>query len=284
MPENSSPKNILLCCDGTGNKFGESNSNVVKMYIAAMVDNEQVAYYHPGVGTMGAPTATNRWSRMWTKIKGMAFGAGFHDNVLDAYRYLMEVYNDGDRVYVFGFSRGAYTARAIVAMLHAYGLLCRGNEGHIPYIWMMFVKDLDRARGQQSSLPVADAFKETFSRKNFHVHFVGLWDTVSAIGWITEPLRLLYMAQNPIIQTGRHAISIDERRCFYVDNIWGDALPGQDILQVWFPGVHSDVGGSYGVKRGIKVEELYRDIRALRIYEGATEVQKLIIARQVMGR
>jgi hypothetical protein len=89
---------------------------------------------------------------------------------------------------------------------------------------------------------------------------MGIWDTVSSVGWIYKPLRLLSMAQNPILQVGRHAVSIDERRAFYRDNLWGTPLPchdpewpavlkaqciQQDVTQVWFPGVHSDIGGSY---------------------------------------
>ena len=256
MPEglfsSKKPKNIVICCDGTGNEFGGSNSNVVKLYTALTIDNQQVGYYHPGVGTMGAPTARNRIESAWTRIKGLAFGAGFRDNVLDAYRYLMEVYDDGDRVFLFGFSRGAYTVRALSGLLHGYGLLCRGNEGHLPYAWRMFTDQVAEIGKRESSGPVAlhtvvpdAAFLQTFSHKDFSIHFVGLWDTVSSVGWIYTPLRLLYTAQNPLVHTGRHAVSIDERRCFFRDNLWGKALPGQDILQVWFAGVHSDVGGSY---------------------------------------
>ena len=251
-------KKIVLCCDGTGNEFGGpnlsrtskhagQNSNVVKLYTALQIDNEQVGYYHPGVGTMGAPTATHWWSREWSKIKGMAFGAGFRDNVLDAYRYLMEVYNDhggdGDEVYIFGFSRGAYTARALAGFLHGYGLLCRGNEGHISYAWRMYVAQHDD-RDHHHVAP-NEAFKATFSHKDFKIHFVGVWDTVSSVGWITSPVRLFNLAQNTSVVRGRHAISIDEKRCFFQDNLFGDPVGDQDLQQVWFAGVHSDIGGSY---------------------------------------
>jgi uncharacterized protein (DUF2235 family) len=279
MPENQKPKNIVICCDGTGNQFGKNSSNVVKLYTALTINNQQTGYYHPGVGTMGAPTARNRVEETWSVLKGLAFAAGFMANVEDAYRYLMETYSDGDQIYLFGFSRGSYTVRALAAILHAFGLLCRGNEGHIPYIIRLFTDEMALARANSrrqrkenksektTSLDVHEAFKETFSH-DVTLRFVGLWDTVSSVGWITQPMRLLYSAQNPIIQTGRHAVSIDERRCYYQDNLWGDALPTertpslrhqvsqpdgtvkqdliqQDILQVWFAGVHSDIGGSY---------------------------------------
>ena len=262
------PKGIFVCCDGTGNEFAAKdspggNSNVVKLYTALKLDNQQVAYYHPGVGTLGDP-GKEGLARKWSVVKGLAFGSGFEDNVLDAYRYLMQHYANGDRVYIFGFSRGAYTARALAGLLHGYGLLCRGNEGHIPYAWRMYTqKTATHKKKNEHSIKPDTTFRDTFSHKNFSIHFIGLWDTVSSVGWITTPLRLLDMAENPMIQRARHAVSIDERRCFYRDNLYGKpvkvdipvALVGtpegaaipeiQDVLQVWFSGVHSDVGGSY---------------------------------------
>ncbi|MGB6800786.1 MAG: DUF2235 domain-containing protein, partial [Candidatus Sulfotelmatobacter sp.] len=134
-------KNIVICCDGTGNEFGEHNSNVVKLYSALIIDGKrQVGYYHPGVGTMGAPSAHNKISEAWSVVTGLAFGAGLLANVGDAYRYLMNVYEDGDRVYLFGFSRGAYTVRALAGVIHMFGLLCPGNNGLIPYIIRLYAK------------------------------------------------------------------------------------------------------------------------------------------------
>jgi len=254
-------KNIIICCDGTGNQFGDSNSNVLKVYTCLDLDDEtrQVAYYHPGVGTMGDPGARFWIDRKWTVVKGLAFGAGFKENVLDAYRYLMEVYKEGDQIYLFGFSRGAYTARALAGLLHGYGLLHRGNEGHLAYAWRLFVGEVKKHRNQLKkeyknrnianahTIQHDTAFASTFSRP-VRLRFVGIWDTVSSVGWIYEPLRLLSLAQNEIIDVARHAVSIDERRAFFRDNLYGDPLPGQDITQLWFPGVHSDVGGSYPLK------------------------------------
>jgi uncharacterized protein (DUF2235 family) len=239
------PKNIVVCCDGTGNEFGDRNSNVVKLYSTLIIDAEkQVGYYHPGVGTMGSPTAHNKISRAWSTVMGLAFGAGLLANVGDAYRYLMNVYKDGDQVYLFGFSRGAYTARAIAGLLHMFGLLSPGNEGLIPYIIRMYAKRTRNAAGMTHTFEVAGGFKATFCR-DCPLHLVGVWDTVSSVGWIWDPLKLPYTAQNPDMRNGRHAISIDERRCYFVNNLWGAPLPGQNIKQVWFAGVHSDVGGSY---------------------------------------
>ena len=259
-PVNPPPagKNIIICCDGTGDQFGTHNSNVVRLYRTLNLDDEnrQVAYYHPGVGTMGAPTARNRFEKQWTRLKGLAFGAGFRDNVFDAYRYLMEVYEEGDRIFLFGFSRGAYTVRALSGLLHGYGLLRRGNEGNLPYAWRAFTRKVNRMRDRQArGLRARDtvvpnfAFRDTFSHPRLKIQFVGLWDTVSSIGWIWSPLRLLYTAQNRSIVTARQCVSIDERRCFFRQNLYGKPLPKQDVVQVWFPGVHSDVGGSYPAKQ-----------------------------------
>ena len=239
------PKNIVICCDGTGNEYGDNNSNVVKLYSALIIDPQrQIGYYHPGVGTMGAPTAHNKVSELWSQVIGLAFGAGLLANVGDAYRYLMNAYEDGDNVYLFGFSRGAYTVRALAGVLHMFGLLNPGNEGLIPYVIRMYARRSRNAAGMTHTFDVAKGFKFTFCR-DCPLHFVGVWDTVSSVGWIWDPLKLPYTGRNPDMKNGRHAVSIDERRCYFRNNLWGDPFPGQNIKQVWFAGVHSDVGGSY---------------------------------------
>jgi len=246
-------KNIVVCCDGTGNEFGDTNSNVVKLYSTLVIDHDQIGYYHPGVGTMGAPTARGAIEAEWTKIEGLAFGKGLLDNVGDAYRYLMNNYEDGDHIYLFGFSRGAYTVRALGGVLHMYGLLSPGNEGQIPYIIRMFAEKSRNAAGAKSTLDEAGDFKWSFSRDCL-LHFVGVWDTVSSIAWTwRDPIVLPYAGSNPIIHIGRHALSIDERRVYFRDMLWGPRYEKsdpqfkveQDIKQAWFAGVHSDVGGSY---------------------------------------
>lgn len=290
FPPSSDVKKIFVFLDGTGNEFitdsdpKKANSNVVKLYTTLMVAGNQVAYYHPGVGTMGDPNIRWRIPRYWSMIKGLAFGAGFKANVLDAYRYLMEVYNDGDQIYIFGFSRGSYTARALASLLHGYGLLCRGNEGHLLYAWRMMIDQLKdnrkqlknpqgkRDRKNAHTIKRNDAYAETFSRI-VTIRFMGIWDTVSSVGWIYTPIRLLDGADNPIIQVGRHAVSIDERRAFYRDNLWGRPVDinapewpevlrkqgiQQDIAQVWFPGAHSDVGGSYPQSEAAPANESLR--------------------------
>jgi uncharacterized protein (DUF2235 family) len=240
------PKNIVVCCDGTGNEFGDNNSNVVKLYSTLVIDGQrQVGYYHPGVGTMGGTHSAQQGQQgMVSRDGGLAFGAGLLGNVGDAYRYLMNVYEDGDSVFLFGFSRGAYTARALAGVLHMFGLLCPGNEGLIPYVIRLYAKRTRSAAGMTHTFQVATQFKKTFCR-DCRLRFVGVWDTVSSVGWVWDPLKLPYTGQNPDIANGRHAVSIDERRCYFRNNLWGAQLPGQTIRQVWLAGVHSDVGGSY---------------------------------------
>jgi uncharacterized protein (DUF2235 family) len=230
-------KNIVICCDGTGNQFGQENSNVIKLYKALICNDSQIAYYHPGVGTMGARSALSRVGKWWTRVIGLAFGYGISDNIADAYQFLMGVCEPEDRIYVFGFSRGAYTARALGGLLHAAGLLTVGNDALIPYAIRMM-------KERPVNFAVLADFKKTFSRE-CKVNFMGVWDTVSSVGWIYNAIDLPFTAKNPDLGTVRHAISIDERRAFFRQNLFVKASPHQDIEQLWFAGVHSDVGGGY---------------------------------------
>ncbi len=230
------PRNLVLCLDGTGNEYGEANTNVVKLYSVLQKNEQQIAYYDPGIGTFSAPAALSTPARKITKLMGMGFGYGITANIEDAYRFLMNHYQDSDQVYIFGFSRGAYTARAVAAMLFKCGLLSPGNENLIPYVSKIFK--------YERRASIYSGFKRTYSRRCL-VHFLGLWDTVKSVGWLYNPFSLQFTADNPIVQIIRHAVSIDERRNFYRQNLWGRRRSHQDIKEVWFPGVHSDVGGSY---------------------------------------
>src|SRR5438445_3250778 len=105
------PRNIVVWCDATGNQYGSANSNVVKLYWTLSADDKQIAYYHPGVGTMGARNALTAIGKWWTKVRGLAFGYGFSDNVADVYSFLMRELRSVYQVFIFDFIRDAYTGR-----------------------------------------------------------------------------------------------------------------------------------------------------------------------------
>lgn len=252
------PKNLVLCCDGTANEFAANNTNVVKLYsLLEHASTRQVTYYHPGLGTMEPAGALTTVARKITKILGMAFGYGLADDIRDAYVFLMRNFEVGDKVYLFGFSRGAYTARAVASLIHMYGLIYKDNEPLVPYAVRM-LRGIQRARKASAKdanaidayFELAAKFRDSMARKNCTDLFVGVWDTVSSIGWVENPLKLPYIADNPSIAVGRHAVSIDERRAFFRNHLWrpdpGSVSSGpKDLQQVWFPGVHCDVGGGY---------------------------------------
>lgn len=247
----ASVKNIVICCDGTGNEYGARKSNVISLFQCLDGSGGQISYYHPGVGTIGDMRALSEAGKIWTKVRGLAFGYGLSENISDAYRFLMETFELGDAVYIFGFSRGAYTARALCGMLQMVGLLCPGNEGMIPYAIRLF-KRRDgwrvKLKISQNKFQVAAGFKKTFGR-DCKPHFLGVWDTVSSIGWILDPIGLkpgtlpgTYGLRD--VSTIRHAVSLDERRAFFRQNLV-EEIPGRNLKQVWFAGAHSDVGGGY---------------------------------------
>lgn len=253
----SDGKNIVLCCDGTANEFAQDNTNVIKLYFTLVQDpDRQVTFYHPGLGTREATGALTPFSRKVTKLLGSALGYGLADDLRDAYVFLMNTYQDGDKVFLFGFSRGAYTARALASLLYMYGLIRKGNEPLVPYAIRMLTGigsagEHDAPDRVSPSFALAHSFKQTMSRANVCPRFVGVWDTVSSVGWIENPLKLPFVTNNPAIEIGRHAVSIDERRAFFRNHLWrrpsDQTKPWgpQNVKQVWFPGVHCDVGGGY---------------------------------------
>ncbi len=259
------PKNIVICCDGTANEFARDRTNVIKLYYTLEHGTpRQIAFYHPGLGTMEPAGALTTPARTVTRWLGMGLGYGLASDIRDVYTYLVNRYEDGDSLYLFGFSRGAYTARAVCSMLAMYGLIRPGNDPLVPYAVRMMMA-IDKARKRKEKRGTANPeeedalaeyfrlaadFKNVMSRGDCDPYFVGVWDTVSSVGWIDNPLKLPYSADNPRIYYGRHAIAIDEKRAFFRTNRWIPAPELQehgprDLKQVWFPGVHCDVGGGY---------------------------------------
>src|SRR5687767_6911762 len=246
------PKNIVICCDGTANEFARNRTNVVKLYYALEHDKpQQIAFYHPGVGTMEPAGALGPITRRVTIGLGLALGYGLKNDIRDAYAFLMNHYEDGDKVYLFGFSRGAYTVRAVCSLLTMYGLIRPGNDPLVPYAVRMMM-GIDRAakrkdRGRATSadedavkeyFELAEDFKNSMGRTGCNPYFVGVWDTVSSVGWFEDPVKIPFTADNPSIMYGRHAIAIDEKRAFFRTNRW---MPSRtltehgpkDMKQVW---------------------------------------------------
>ena len=231
------PKNIIICFDGTGNEFGKNNSNVIKLYQMMADTPGQITYYHPGLGTMGSKNALSRIGKAWTKLIGLAFGYGISENIADGYRFLMNTYEEGDKIFLFGFSRGSYTARAFAGILRWFGLLTRGNDALIPYVIRM-------AKQEKRDYDLMTKFQYTFCVE-CKTHFLGLWDTVSSVGWVYNAVTFPSTFVNPDLNIVRHAMSIDERRAFFRQNLFAAPDAKQDFVQKWFAGVHSDVGGGY---------------------------------------
>jgi uncharacterized protein (DUF2235 family) len=243
------PKNLVVCCDGTANEFAADKTNVIKLYSTLVHEpGRQQIFYHPGIGTMEHPAALTDIGRKVTRLLGMAIGYGLENDIRDAYVFLMRYFEPGDRVYLFGFSRGAYTARAVASLLRMYGLIRRGHESLVPYAirLLMGVNDKKKDGNTSAAFKLANEFKAAFCSTPCAPWFAGVWDTVSSVGWISNPLKLPFIANNPDIHIGRHAVSIDEHRAFFRTNLWrADDAANQDLKQVWFPGVHCDVGGGY---------------------------------------
>jgi len=227
-------KNIIICYDGTGAEYGENNTNVVKTFEAIIRDKEQIGFYDPGVGTFSFLGRTV--GKRVGILLGKAFGVGLQQNIEDGYEYLMNRFESNDKVFLFGFSRGAFTVRALAGMIYRFGILQKGSKNLIPYVSKMYNK---------REFAVCDQFKENFCHP-CEPYFIGVWDTVASLGYIHG--RTFYdQTLNPDIEHGCQAISIDEKRKKFQVSLWDEtkAVKGQTIEQVWFAGVHSDVGGWY---------------------------------------
>ena len=178
------PRNLVVCCDGTNNEFGIENTNVARLVQVLERDpvlpdlpaegapaeprSKQLLYYDPGVGTLPEPGVLSRLSTKISNMLGLAFGAGLNRNVEEAYSFLMDFWEPGDRVYLFGFSRGAYTVRVLAGLLHALGLLPRGNQNLVPYVLRLFSairgRSPDGSSGTSWYWRLCHEFRWTFAR------------------------------------------------------------------------------------------------------------------------
>ncbi|MEM9243191.1 MAG: DUF2235 domain-containing protein [Pseudomonadota bacterium] len=227
-------KTIVICCDGTGKDYSSVNTNVIHAVEYIIRDDKQIVYYDPGVGTMnflGRPRQRSLGASL-----GKLFGYGLVMRLMDLYKLLMHAYQAGDKVFLFGFSRGAYTARAFAGMLYKCGLLEAGAYNLLPYVTRIYLT--------HDNNDIAAGFKQTFCRP-CTPYFIGVWDTVKSLGYFLGK-HFFDAKLNPETQYAYHALSIDEKRKKFDVALWDKKQSAdQTVEQVWFPGVHSDIGGGY---------------------------------------
>jgi len=176
-------------------------------------------------------------------------GNGIHKNIVDGYRYIVQNFNKNDKIFLFGFSRGAYTVRALCGLINNCGIVKRADAQLIQQAWKIYKSKRGINHPDGAS---AVQFRRDHCHVSRNVHFVGVWDTVGALGIPFSLMGLLdgqdefydtKMGSN--VGTARHALAIDEQRQDFEPTVWSPRV-GVDLKQVWFAGVHSDVGGSYG--------------------------------------
>ncbi|PIW61843.1 DUF2235 domain-containing protein [Shewanella sp. CG12_big_fil_rev_8_21_14_0_65_47_15] len=238
-------KRIVICADGTWNRPEKDlkvdfPTNVLRLARAispiAADGKPQQVFYDWGVGSY------------YDEVIGGATGRGLHKNIMDGYRYLVQNYSPGDEIYLFGFSRGAYTVRCLCGLINNCGILKRPDARLIQQAFDHYKK---------SSAPFAPdgekslAFRAQYSHESREIKFVGVWDTVGAMG---IPISFLGLFEDKDefydtkigrnVRIARHALAIDEHRSDFEPTIW-QLRDNMDMQQVWFAGAHSNIGGSY---------------------------------------
>jgi uncharacterized protein (DUF2235 family) len=252
-------KRLIVCTDGTWNardprvKDGTGFTNVAKLAEAIAERGAdgiaQEVYYHAGVGT-------GHW---WDRVVGGAFGVGISRTIKECYGWLVERYEPGDELHLFGFSRGAYTARSIIGFVRNCGILRREHKGRIDEAYDFY---RNRAPETHPRSALAAAFRGQYAHtEQVSIKCVGVWDTVGSLGvptsglvgwWTRKRYGFHDVTLSSWVENAFHALAIDERRKPFAPTLWEvtDAdrkKPGfnQRLEQVWFAGVHSNVGGGY---------------------------------------
>jgi uncharacterized protein (DUF2235 family) len=243
-------KRIILCFDGTWDKPADANlpagkrveTNVCRFYDSLDPEGPdgmvQQRWYNEGVGTS-----------LLNRLPGGAFGVGLDRHICDGYYHLVDTYEDGDEVFVLGFSRGAYAARSLVGMIRNCGLVRKefSPQG------VLVAYGIYRTRQDGPDSITAQAFRDSFSNP-LTIRFLGVWDTVGELGipvhFAARLNRNFYRfhdtALSKIVQNAYQAIALDEHRQAYQACLWdAPPSPGQTVEQRWFIGAHADVGGGY---------------------------------------
>jgi uncharacterized protein (DUF2235 family) len=254
-------KNIVLLSDGTGNSAAKRNkTNVWRLYEALdLHDRNQIAMYDDGVGSRDST---------WSKIIGGAFGFGLKRNVIDLYKYLCRNYraeeqntdDKADRIYLFGFSRGAFTVRVLAGLVTVIGLCCDYDSEEDLHRKAVANYRKYRERYHHGFLSkLINLFRgkpEVCANIHPDIQFIGVWDTVDAyvfpmdelaILWdfLIYPIRFPDQDLSPRVKRACHALAVDDERQTFHPVMWNEKGETERIEQVWFPGVHADVGGGY---------------------------------------
>ena len=244
-------KRLIICCDGTWNRPDQLSDgvaappNVAKLALAVAEKdaegNRQCLHYQPGVGT-----------RRREKLLGGGLGVGLSRNVQECYRFLVDHYEPNDELYLFGFSRGAFTARSTVGLIRNAGILRREHRHRIEEAYKLY-RDPDKDKAPKGI--AAELFRRSYSHDPIYVHFIGVWDTVGALGIPIDGFRPPVLSKrwtfhdtklSSYVRNAYHAIAIDERRKPFRPTLWERGKDDdQPLEQVWFAGVHCDVGGGY---------------------------------------
>ena len=248
------PKNIVVFSDGTNQEGGKGNpTNVYKLF--NMVEDRtarQIAFYDRGLGTD------------IRRVTGNAFGAGISKNILECYQFIFENYQAGDQIYLFGFSRGAFTVRSLSSFIHHFGILPKSRPELIKKAYDIYKLRVDAIR-----LPKRDEFIAKHHTQWTKIKLIGVWDTVGAlgipVGWIDAGVNRVFRHKfhdtriSKAAEYGYHAIAINDSRQVFHPTVWDEQKIGkilewkdgvrtekdQVVEQVWFAGVHTDIGGGY---------------------------------------
>ena len=241
-----------LCCERVDPAAGVE-TNVCRLYRSIKTtehpdpgsgERAQVKWYDQGVGT--------HW---YDRAVGGAFGLGLSRNIREGYKFLSDTYDEGDEVFIFGFSRGAYTARSLVGMIRNCGLLPRSSFN---YARIIEGYELYRTRDSGPDTARAREFRDRYRSRMIEIRFLGVWDTVGALGVPIESFGEFNKQQfefhdtelSGIVKNAFHAVAVDEHRRAYAPTLWDpEAKPDQIVEQRWFIGAHADVGGGYADRR-----------------------------------
>ena len=249
------PRRLVVCCDGTWDVPDSVShgvaapTNVAKLALALATteSGDQELFYEAGVGT----TPDER-------ILGGAFGYGLSRNVRSCYRFLAQKYEPGDELFLFGFSRGAYTARSLAGLIRNCGIL---QKEHVDQVDEAFAFYRDRTSQTHPSALASQIFRKMYAHPQDEIHFIGVWDTVGALGipaelpgweWLSHHLHRWEeqwgfhdTRLSSHVRYAYHALAIDEEREPFRPTLWDQdpTAQGQTLEQVWFAGVHTEVGG-----------------------------------------